>query len=154
VNYGPTGAWEYGLLKVWAISEEYCPGIGNYVNVRLVGKGLVHPKSIRIDVQPEVIDFGSVPLGTQASEYFWVYNNGTVEQSIEIVPPALEEFEVQTLDEQCILTATISPGDSCRYRVVFITLQESESQDVIEVHSGDLDSPDVIELTGVGERLP
>jgi hypothetical protein len=105
---------------------------------------------------PDYKNFGNKKLGKTAKATFSVKNIAkpgapdliidTV--SIDQTDPA--QFTVVS-DKDLCSGKTLKPGKSCRFDVAFTPSSVNTQSATIAITSNDLDSPQVIQLTGVGK---
>ena len=106
-------------------------------NIALVGTGRAAPLLTTVTIASSV-DFGSVPLGTTASQALVLTNTGTNTLTIT---------NSSDLHGQC---ATVAPGASCTFTIDLTATQIGANTAILSLFDNTLNSPQVVNLTVVG----
>jgi Abnormal spindle-like microcephaly-assoc'd, ASPM-SPD-2-Hydin len=126
----------FDLLSVSA------PGIGSILvvadnsnvsvfvdDIRVVPE-VAEPATAAIDVQPQSIDFGEVPIGAERTETLTVSNIGSVPVQVTIAPTSAAIAVSGNCDDELL------PGDSCRLEVLLFASNEGAVDEVLTVADG------------------
>lgn len=105
-----------------------------------------------IEVSSEVVDFGQVEIGQQASAFVTVANNGTTSlilQSLQIAQGDQYEFGIVPLSQ---IPVTLEPEEAIEIEVVYTPLVEGPAAAVLLIGSDDPERP-IIEVMLGGEGV-
>ena len=113
--------------------------------------GAVEYLPARIQASLANIDFGDIPAGNiTAPTTITITNTGNQDITIEtitLIGPDGEAFEIPALDDQCT-NATLLPNGQCQFEIEFSPMQEGLFQAAVRV-SESSQSPDAtVELSG------
>ncbi|MDK8464843.1 choice-of-anchor D domain-containing protein [Marinobacter sp. SS13-12] len=106
----------------------------------------------RIAVSPESIDFGNVQAGTTAEEVVTISNTGQAELGINNISLGGTDAAAFTQTNSC---TTVAAGESCDVAVTYIPDGEGDQNAVLNIESGDTETPLVdVPLTGTSVLAP
>ena len=154
VSYAPRDAgFDHGALVVRSNAQ-----FANKVTVPLAGSGVL-AREPDIDVDPRLLEFGRVQIGSVRRLAATVTNRGTsdlVVREIGLAPGSSPEFELDALSPGASLApVTLAPGASVSVPVRYRPADPGESTGELLIVSSDVDEPIVeVLLTGVGVVTP
>ncbi|MBS3776733.1 MAG: choice-of-anchor D domain-containing protein [Bacteroidales bacterium] len=112
---------------------------------------LARTPSARLEIQTEVLDFGSVPVGNLATEQLLLQNTGERQLNISSVNISGPNVSLFHCSNKC---GVISPEGSCTIDLTFQPQSVGPKSAVLEISSNDPDQPVFsVSLRGTGGEL-
>jgi len=136
----------FGELKLDNLRLLYMTGINidSIVTLDRFGDDVQPPTAPQFTIEPQLVDFDSVLVGSERVDSALVRNAGNDTLRITSVASDVSEFTFE------LVISTIPPGDSARVRITFRpTTVGARSGNIIFTHNAST-SPDTLCVSGVG----